>query len=43
VRRQVVHEKAHLDNESYRVAQKEAAFAMDLVKKIIEHFNLNIA
>jgi len=41
-RREVVHEKAHLDNEKYRVAQKEAAYAMDLINKIVTHFNLKM-
>lgn len=41
-RRQVVHEKAHLDKNSFRVAQKEAAFAMELVKKIVAHFNFEM-
>lgn len=41
-RRQVVHEKAHLDKHSFRVAQKEAAFAMELVKKIVAHFNFEM-
>jgi hypothetical protein len=41
-RRQVVHEKAHLDNNSYRAAQKEAALAMELVKKTVTHFNFEM-
>ncbi len=38
-RREIVHEKAHLNNDSFKVAQKEAAFAMDLIKEIITFFN----
>jgi hypothetical protein len=41
-RRQVVREKAHLDKNSFRVAQKEAAFAMELVKKIVAHFDFEM-
>jgi hypothetical protein len=41
-RRQVVHEKAHLDDNSFRIAQKEAAFAMELVKNIVAYFNFEM-
>ncbi len=40
-RREIVHEKAYLDNNSFKVAQKEAAFAMDLIKEINTFFKLN--
>lgn len=40
--REVVHEKAHLDKNSFPIAQKEAAFAMELVKKIVANFNLEM-
>ncbi len=39
-RREIVHEKAHLDDDSFRVAQNEAAFAMELIKEIRTYFNL---
>jgi hypothetical protein len=41
-RREVVHEKAHLDNDNIRVAQKEAAAAMELIQKIVAYFNLEM-
>jgi hypothetical protein len=41
-RRQVVHEKAHLDIDHYRFAQKEAASAMDFVKKVVTHFDIKL-
>jgi hypothetical protein len=41
-RRQVVHEKAHLDIDDYRFAQKEAASAMEFVKKVIAYFDLKM-
>lgn len=41
-RREIVHEKAHIDNKKIRVAQKEAAFAMELIQKIVTHFNLEM-
>ena len=41
-RNKVVHEKAYLDINNSSVAQKEATFAMELIKKIVAHFNLKI-
>ncbi len=42
VRREIVHEKAHLNSEKIRVAQKEAGKAIDLVNKVCAHFKLEI-
>ena len=42
-RREVVHEKAHLDSESFRNAQKEAKSAIELVNKVVAYFNLEIS
>jgi hypothetical protein len=41
-RNKVVHEKAYVDINSSRVAQKEATFAMGFVNKIVAHFNFKI-
>ncbi len=41
-RREVVHEKAHIDNKNFRVAQKEAASAMELIKNIVTYFKLDM-
>ena len=41
-RREVVHEKAHLDHESIRAAQIEAAKAIDLVDKVFAYFKLEM-
>ena len=40
-RRTVVHEKAHIDKD-FRVAQKEAASAMELIKNIVTYFKLEM-
>ncbi len=37
-RRAIVHEKAHLNDNSLKVAQTEADFAMDLIKDINKYF-----
>lgn len=42
VRREVAHEKAHINNEKILFAQKEAAYAMDLMNEIITYFNLDM-
>ncbi len=42
IRREIVHEKAHLDFEKCRVAQKEATKAMDLIDKVIAHFKVEM-
>ncbi len=39
-RREIVHEKAYLNAESFRIAQKEAETAIELVDKIIAYFKL---
>jgi hypothetical protein len=41
-RREIVHEKAHIYNKNIRVAQKEAASAMELIQKIVTYFNLEM-
>jgi hypothetical protein len=41
-RREVVHEKAHINNEKILVAQKEATYAMDLINEILTYFNLDM-
>ena len=41
-RREVVHEKAHLDQKTLRVAQTEAAVAIDLVNKVFIFFNIKM-
>ena len=41
-RRTVVHEKAHINNKHVRVAQKEAASAMGLIKNIVTYFKLEM-
>lgn len=41
-RREVVHEKAHLDQETWRVAQREAVAAIDLVNKVFCFFKIKI-
>lgn len=40
-RREIVHEKAHLDDEFFRDAQDEAKKAIILVNKLITFFSLN--
>lgn len=43
-RREVVHEKAYLDNDYFlRVAQKEAEIAIELINKVVEYFKLEMA
>ncbi len=39
-RREIVHEKAHIDQNSILVAQNEAEIAIKLIDKVIDHFNL---
>jgi hypothetical protein len=39
-RREIVHEKAYLDDGSLRIAQREADRAFELVEKIVELFDL---
>ena len=39
-RREIVHEKAYLEDGSLRIAQREAERAFELVEKIIELFDL---
>jgi len=39
-RKEVVHEKCYVYNNHFRVAQKEAAFAMGLIQKIVNYFDL---
>lgn len=39
-RREIVHEKAHLEDGSLRVAQTEAERAFELAEKIVEQFDL---
>ncbi len=41
-RREIVHEKAYIDNKRIRVAQQEAAFAMKLIQKIVTYLGLKI-
>ena len=41
-RREVVHEKAHLDQDSVRAAQNEAEKAIELVDKVYTYFKLEI-
>lgn len=41
-RREIVHEKAYLEDGNLRIAQKEADRAFELVEKIIELFDLRI-
>ena len=41
-RKEIVHEKAHLDNGKIKMAQAEAIIAMSLVNKINEHFNISM-
>lgn len=39
-RREVVHEKAHLDDKSFRIAQKEAVLAIALVDRVFSFFRM---
>lgn len=39
-RREVIHEKAYLDQDSHRAAQKEAEKAIELVDKVCNYFKL---
>jgi len=41
-RREVVHEKAHLDNDYFRAAQKKAEIAIELINKVVAYFKLEI-
>lgn len=41
-RREVVHEKAHINKKNIRVAQKEATSAMNLIQKIVIYFDLKM-
>jgi len=41
-RREVVHEKAYLDDDYFRVAQKEAKIAIELINKVVVHFKLDM-
>lgn len=42
-RRDVVHEKAYLNNNYFPVAQKEAKNAIELIDKVVKYFKLEIA
>jgi len=41
-RREIVHEKAHLDQKSLRIAQDEAKKSMELIDKVVAYFKLDI-
>ena len=41
-RREIVHEKAYLDNDSIRAAQEEAEIAIKLINKVAAYFDLKI-
>lgn len=38
VRNEVIHEKAYLTMDSFRIAQKDAVLAMDLVNQVVTYF-----
>lgn len=40
VRREILHEKAHLDSGTLRTAQEEAELAIDLVNKVFSFFKI---
>jgi hypothetical protein len=40
VRKEIVHEKAHLNQNNFRVAQDEATMAIEFIDKVIEYFRL---
>lgn len=42
VRKEAVHEKAHINNKNIRVAQKEANTAFELTQQIVLYFNLKM-
>ncbi len=42
VRREVIHEKAHIDSETIRTAQDEATRAFKLIETINNHFGINM-
>jgi len=39
-RKEIVHEKAFINADSLRIAQKEADVAIELIDKIVAHFKL---
>ena len=41
-RKEVVHEKAHIDSDKIRIAQKEASTAMELIEKILAYFHFEM-
>ena len=41
-RKEIVHEKAHLDDGSLKTAQREAELAMHMLHQVIEYFDINI-
>ncbi len=41
-RKEVVHEKAYLNNDYFRAAQKEAEVAIELINKVVAYFKLEI-
>ena len=42
IRREIVHEKAHLDFDKCQMAEKEAKKAMDLITKVCAHFKIEM-
>jgi len=42
LRREIVHEKAYLDNDSFRAAQEDAEIAIKLINKVVAYFELQI-
>lgn len=41
-RKRIVHEKVHIDNNSFTITQEEAALAMEFVNQVVTHFDYKI-
>lgn len=42
-RKEVIHEKAYLDGGKFKISQKKAPLAMDMINRVLDHFNVKMS